>query len=216
MLHAVEPGLPWGGDVQRKTQPCTYQNCLPCVLTRCAPCSACARLLIPPPFFGVVVLAADVDAVHLDGAHGVSVSDDGQYVYVTAGRANSVLTFNRDADTGVLSNMRLYTDNTWLDGAQSIVVAATSVHVAAFNADAVITIARDPDTGMLGRMTRSESHDHLDAVHNLVLSHDHSSLYAAGFNSASVVHWQRSHSGRLWGRTVVQQPVTLNYVRDVR
>ena len=161
-------------------------------------------------------MAAVVDALHLDGAHGLSVSDDGRYVYVTASRANSVLTFNRDADTGVLSNMRFLTNNTWLHGAQSIVVAGTSVHVAAFDADAVITIARDADTGVLGRMTRSESPDHLDAVHNLVLSHDHTSLYAAGFNSASVVHWQRSHSGRLWGRSVIQQPVTLNYVRDVR
>ena len=39
--------------------------------------------------------------------------------------------------------------------------------------------------------------------------------YAAGFNSATVVHWQRSYSGRLHGRGVIHEPVTLNYVRDV-
>lgn len=155
------------------------------------------------------------DDALLDGAYGVAVSDDGRHVYVTASRANSVLTFSRDADTGALSNMQPFNDNTWLDGAHSIVVAATSVHVAAFNANAIITMTRDADTGLLGRMTRSESDGYLDAVHNLALSHDQTSLYAAGFNSATVVHWQRSYSGRLHGRGVIHESVTLNYVRDV-
>jgi 6-phosphogluconolactonase (cycloisomerase 2 family) len=94
-------------------------------------------------------------AADLDGAHAVTVSPDGQHVYVTADNTDRLLTFARDSGTGALTHVTTLNDNTdGVDGLENAVSAAFSpdgryIYVAGLDDDSVSVFNRDSATGIL-------------------------------------------------------------------
>jgi 6-phosphogluconolactonase (cycloisomerase 2 family) len=112
-----------------------------------------------------------VRATALDGPAGVTVSPDGDHVYVASVVADSVLGLTRTSGTGGLIPIGVpgcisedNTAGTCLDGValKEPVRAGVSpdgkhLYVASFISDAVAALSRDPDTGALTRLAGTDA-----------------------------------------------------------
>ena len=63
------------------------------------------------------------------GISGVTVSPDGKNVYAVAQTSKSIVHWNRDMTTGVLSNQVNKIDATNLDGADGVVISSDGKNV---------------------------------------------------------------------------------------
>jgi DNA-binding beta-propeller fold protein YncE len=153
----------------------------------------------------------------LGGASDVTVSPDGRSVYVASSSSNAVAVFERDLNTGVLTQkfgMAGCTaeilgdgceDGTGLLGASSVTVSpdGKSVYVASFASDAVAVFDRDASTGVLMQKAGeagciAEVADDgckvgtgLDSAHAVTVSPDGKSVYAASSSSNAVAVFDR-------------------------
>ena len=131
--------------------------------------------------------------------------------------AAQVVTWDRNTNTGVLSNMRVYTDPVGLDGACSIKLPAdgASVFVSAMNANAIVVFDRSLPTGDLSDPVAHVDSVQLVDVRNIALSRDGASVYATAFGSESVMQWQRDPISKvLSNHTVFRDPVALSLALD--
>lgn len=99
-------------------------------------------------------------ATALIGASSATASPDGRFLYVTSRISDAVAIFERDAETGALTQAGCVsntgsdgrcTDGTALTGASSVVISpdGTSAYVTADEVGAVSWYARDVETGLL-------------------------------------------------------------------
>ncbi len=92
---------------------------------------------------------------NLDGARGLAISADGQFVYVTADVIDTLIVFKRDSGTGALTFAQMLRDNTdGVDGLENAHVVAISpdgkhAYVAGFDDNAVAIFTRDAGAGSL-------------------------------------------------------------------
>jgi cysteine-rich repeat protein len=160
----------------------------------------------------LVYVGAAVDGVDgvegLDYAVDVVVSPDGRHVYVAADLDDSVVAFERDPATGLLTFLAAYYDGvggvSGLDGAFALDVSpdGRNVYVAGDEAHTAVVFARDPATGLL---TWLEKHTHgvngvlgLFGSHGVRVSPDGHQVYAGGPQGSMVVHFDRDQTtGRL-------------------
>ena len=151
----------------------------------------------------------------LGGNRDITVSQDGKSVYATGVDDDALVRFDRDPETGTLTPAGCIDDNDTgtdtcaqsadgLDGAQSVAVSADgkSVYVAAEGDGALVRFDRDPETGSLtpagciddndnGADTCAQSADGLDGAQTVAVSADGKSVYVAGEDDDSVVHFDR-------------------------
>lgn len=145
----------------------------------------------------------------LNGAHGVVVSPDNKYVYVSSNADDAIVVFTRDpSDGGLVSNSLLlrnprfvqsFKDATNLNGARGIVVSpdGTNLYVAALDGDRVTALSRNAD-GRVGAVLNSIVDgqfvgnppflfqvESLDEVFDLAISPDGRDLYVTSLYSTS-------------------------------
>ncbi len=167
------------------------------------------------------------DGNALDGAEAVAVSPDGESVYVASRVSDAVAIFDRDASTGVLTQLAGpqacisqtgaggCADGNALDSASDVAVspgAGSSVYVAAFDSDAISVFDRttggaqqgelDQKAGLAGCISNGgagscDDGNALDGASAVALSPNGSSLYSASFQSDAISVFDRLGNGEL-------------------
>jgi DNA-binding beta-propeller fold protein YncE len=97
----------------------------------------------------------DSPVTNLSGARGLAISPDGQHIYVTSDAHDMLLNFSRDPQTGTLTFIEDFTDNTdgvdGLENGWSVAVSPDghNVYVAGFDDDSLAVFTRDTASGAL-------------------------------------------------------------------
>jgi DNA-binding beta-propeller fold protein YncE len=162
------------------------------------------------------------DGTALDGANSVSLSPDGNHVYVASQTSHAVAVFDRDPVTGALTQKAgtagcvsedgtggACQDGTALDIAFSVAASpdGKSVYVASLASDAVAVFDRDPSTGMLSQKAGTagcvseggsggacQDGTALDVAVGVAASPDGKSVYVASLASDAVAVFDRDPS----------------------
>jgi len=162
----------------------------------------------------------------MDGPRLVTVSPDGNNVYVAGSLGDSIVSFSRDAGSGSLSFLKKVTrgDNYGfcmpdcmslgaLDGSYQIVISPDEQYgyASSVNDDSITVFARNQATGalaldpLMGPVQVYSDTARLDSVYGIAISPDGAHLYAAGYASDNLVQFDRdATTGRLtyvdsWG-----------------
>lgn len=132
----------------------------------------------------------------LQGAYGVTVSSDGNHVYVTGQDDSAVTVFERFNGTGELSYNNSYIDGqngiSGISGATSVSVTPDGnyVYVNSTEDDAVAIFSREVSSGALQHISMIEDGSNgVDGISyplSLTSSKDGKNLYIVGFGSASL------------------------------
>jgi DNA-binding beta-propeller fold protein YncE len=159
-----------------------------------------------------------VEGVALDGASGVALSPNGRTVYVVSQFSDAVVVFDREVETGVLTQKAgtagcvsvsgtggaCVEGTPALNGASRVAVSGDgrNVYVVAFNA--VVVMDRDPATGALAEKAGTDGCVHetggsgcadvraLLGPTDLALSRDGGSVYVASQASDAVAVFERN------------------------
>jgi DNA-binding beta-propeller fold protein YncE len=136
----------------------------------------------------------------LDGARGVSVSPDGENVYVTGRYSIALVVFNRDTDTGALSYSTLFEDGVagvdGLAGPCGVTVSADGENVYVGGIDGTLAVFnRDTATGALSYSTLFEDGvdgvEGLDGAIDVAVSPDGENVYVTGIDDNALVVFDR-------------------------
>jgi 6-phosphogluconolactonase (cycloisomerase 2 family) len=136
----------------------------------------------------------------LDGARDVSVSPDGDHVYVAAAADDAVAVFSRDSGSGQLTFVEAKTDGAGgadrLDGASALAVSSdgAQVYVVAALDEALTVFDRDAGSGAL---TFAEVHVDTASIGlqrpgSVAVSADGASVYATAEVSHALVRFERN------------------------
>ena len=138
----------------------------------------------------------------LDWVLSVTVSPDGNHVYVASKDDNSVAAFERNSTTGALTFVEVEKDGaSGVDGLAWAISAAVSsdgrnVYVAGNTDDAVAVFSRDLSTGELGYLQvlrdGSGGVDGLEGAYSVAVSPDGNHVYAAGAIDNAVAVFSRN------------------------
>lgn len=133
----------------------------------------------------------------LAGAHAVTTSPDGNYIYVAGLHDNAITVFNRDLLTGYPFYIRTYTDGVdgqALGGITSLTMSANGRHffTTSLTDKALGVYDRDAETGVLSFVESFKRNPvrgtpKLDSVNEVIVSPDGANLYAvSGIDNALV------------------------------
>jgi 6-phosphogluconolactonase (cycloisomerase 2 family) len=149
------------------------------------------------------MLADGVDAEGLEGAVGLAMSPDGNYVYVAAVDDSTITRFSRDGSTGELT----WTGGTiWdgdglaqdLAGVHGLAISQDGAHLYAVakDDDAITGFERNLSTGQLTYVGRLRDHvdgvDGLDGARRVIVSPDGNHVYVSAFNDHAVASFSRN------------------------
>ncbi|MFK8005722.1 MAG: beta-propeller fold lactonase family protein [Saprospiraceae bacterium] len=138
----------------------------------------------------------------LNGARFVTVSDDGNFVYVAAYYDDAISVFQRNASTGGLTYIQIVEDGEngvdGLNGANSFAISADGnfAYATGYADDAIVSFSRDPADGTLVFIEEYKNGfanvNGLNGAHSAVLSSDGKSFYVCGYNDNSVSAFSRN------------------------
>jgi surface protein len=149
------------------------------------------------------VLKDGINGVYgLDGAIGLTLSSDGNQLYVTGRAANAVSWYKRNTSTGALTYAGMLKDGVngvdGLDDARDLTLSADGnfAYVTGISDDAVSWYKRNASTGALtyrGMLKDGVGGvDGFDNAHSLALSTDENHLYVTGWKDDAVSWYQRN------------------------
>jgi len=145
------------------------------------------------------------DIFALDAPHFLTVSPDGENVYITLWDEDAVSVYNRDTDTGLLTyNSKISNGSpdatgstvSGLEGSRAAITSpdGNQLYVVAWNDDALSTFNRDA-TGALEfvdtQRTGIDGVEGLDGAHSLAVSADGKFVYAAAFFDDAITVFSR-------------------------
>ena len=164
-------------------------------------------------------LSNQVNQCHtiLQGARGVTVSPDGEYVYAAAYDQSIVCGWQRDSTTGVIINPNCL-NNGDLSGVQSITVSpdGKNAYAAVGPSNSIVYWDRSLTTGALSNQVKLTDSTNLGIAFLVVVSPDGASVYAVARGTDSIVRWDRdSTTGALTNQNNLIDSTNLNEVRGV-
>ncbi len=138
----------------------------------------------------------------LNGARYVTLSSDGNYVYVAAYYDDAISVFERNATTGALTYIQLVKDGVngvdGLNGANSFAISADGnfAYATGYADDAIVSFSRNPLDGTLTFIEEYKNGianvNGLNGAHSAVVSSDGKSFYVCGYNDNSVSAFSRN------------------------
>ena len=148
------------------------------------------------------------DVTDIDGPYGLSVSPDGNHLYIASALSNSIIVFNRNVNSGTLTFVESLTDNEngvdGLEGCFNLVLSPDGNHLYATGPDenAVAVFNRNVVTGKLTftQMMQDESGmvNNMNYPLGLSLSKDGQNLYVTSYGDNAVnVFARNSFNGLL-------------------
>ncbi|QYO68082.1 beta-propeller fold lactonase family protein [Leptolyngbya sp. 7M] len=118
---------------------------------------------------------------------GVTISSDGNHVYVTAGgNSDAIVVFSRNSSTGELTFVESLKDTTMLDGAARVILSpdGSYVYVTSTDSDTIVVYSRNSTTGKLTfeqlLKDGEDGIDGLDGARGITVSADGKYIYATG------------------------------------
>ncbi len=140
----------------------------------------------------------------LNGARNITLSPDGNFVYVTAYYDDAISIFQRDAASGLLTFVEMVKDGVngvdGLNGANSIAISADGMtaYATGYTDDAIARFSRNTTDGTLTYIEKYNngvgSINGLNGAHSVIISGDGKSVYACGYNDDAVVAFSRNPS----------------------
>ena len=144
----------------------------------------------------------------LDAANSVAVSPDGKHVYATGGQSNTLVGFSRNQNTGVLSDVKKYSNITdtnndgGLGGANFVAVSPDGKHVytAGEVDNAVVVFSRNQNNGELNfvenyfNVTDTNAAGGLGDVNSVVVSPDGEHVYTSAKTRSAIVVFSRNQT----------------------
>jgi 6-phosphogluconolactonase (cycloisomerase 2 family)/predicted Zn-dependent protease len=142
------------------------------------------------------------------GASSINISNDGDFVYITAINDRSITLFNRNNTDGKLSFVEVIKDGVngvdGLDGANRVEISPDDLHVYVTSSfdDAIVVFSRDPLNGKLTFVETikdgSVGIDSLDSVRDIKISPDGFHVYVASpIDDAISIFSRNSSTGEL-------------------
>jgi len=138
----------------------------------------------------------------LNGARFVTLSPDGNYVYVAAYFDDAISVFERNSMTGGLTFIQMIKDGIGgadgLNGANSIAISedGTYAYATGYVDDAIASFSRNPVDGTLTFIEVYKNGianvNGLNGAHSAVLSSDGTSFYTCGYNDNAVSAFSRN------------------------
>lgn len=137
----------------------------------------------------------------LDGAYGMALSPDGQYMYVSGVVADAVVVLGRDPATGSLSgifgpSVRQQFTNSNLNSAYGLATSpdGKNVYVTGYTSDSLLTLKRDASTGQLSfaQVLTTTAAAGLNGVFRVIVSPDGNFVYTAAYDSDATCTFKRN------------------------
>lgn len=147
----------------------------------------------------------DQGVEELSEPHAITVSPDGQFVYVAL-YTNQIIVFSRDDTNGLLTYVSKLSYLLGENGGQlkgtpraiAISPDGSFVYVTSWNTDSLTVFARDSDSGELTHENDYKNNigdtENMDGPYDIVISADGRYVYVAAFSSDSVTSFQRDVS----------------------
>jgi 6-phosphogluconolactonase (cycloisomerase 2 family) len=144
----------------------------------------------------------------LDAANSVAVSPDGKHVYATGGQSNTLVGFSRNQNTGVLSDVKKYSNFTdtnndgGLGGANFVAVSPDGKHVYTTGEvdNAVVVFSRNQNNGELNfvenyfNITDTNAAGGLGDVNSVAVSPDGTHVYTSAKTKSAIVVFSRNQT----------------------
>ncbi len=139
----------------------------------------------------------------LNGAYGVALSPDGQFVYVTGKDGNAVVVFSRDPDSGAPTYVQTIQDSSNLAGARGLALSPDGAHLyvtSSTNGNLVLYRRNAVD----GTLTYVKTYKNatgfcffdciygLNGANQVAVSPDGAHVYAVSFNDNALAVFQRN------------------------
>lgn len=132
----------------------------------------------------------------LGGAQSVTLSPDGEYVYVAGTFDDAVSVLRRDQTTGAVSHVQTMRAGTDLDYVKSIAISHDGAYLYAVGTDYVTTLARNAATGMLSHVQTLRDDvggiDGLDNADSIIISPDGAHAYTVSYFDDALVAFERN------------------------
>ena len=137
------------------------------------------------------------DTTNLNGAYSVTVSPCGKNVYAVSHSSSvgTIVYWDRNMDTGELTNQVNLIDSTNLEYPINIVISpdGKNAYVADYVADGrLVYYTRDTETGALTYQDSIVDATNLLSMREAVVSPDGKFVYAVAYNADSIVYWNRN------------------------
>lgn len=173
--------------------------------------------------------SCDGNVSGLDGAYGIALSPDGQYVYVSSVVSDSVVVLRRDKSTGALASTTLLGSGAYfvqryshaqLNAAYGLAASpdGANLYVTGYTSDSLLTLKRDASTGQLStsQVLTPSAASGLSGVFRVIVSPDGNFVYTAAYDSHSVCAFKRSAvDGKLTWLSCSSSTVFLNNASDL-
>lgn len=132
----------------------------------------------------------------LEGANSLVISSDGEYIYVTGDKDESIAVFKRDVNTGMMTFVEVIKNNingvVGLDGVSGITIDGHGdyVYASAYGSSAVLVFSIDQITGELSFVeTLIDNMNGVDGIEGafcISITNDNKNVYVGGMSESSL------------------------------
>lgn len=152
--------------------------------------------------YGCFIAPCDGSLAGLDGAYGMAVSPDGQFMYISGVNSDAVSVFRRSKTSGALTTffgepyfVQQFT-NANLNSAYGIALSpdGKNVYATGYTSDALLTLKRDASTGQLSfaQVLTTTAAAGLNGVFRVIVSPDGNFVYTAAYDSDATCTFKRN------------------------
>jgi 6-phosphogluconolactonase (cycloisomerase 2 family) len=152
--------------------------------------------------YGCFIAPCDGTLAGLDAAYGMTISPDGQFLYVSGVNSDAVSVFRRSKTNGALTTFfgepyfLQQLSNVNLNGAYGLASSpdGKNLYITGYSSDALLTLKRDASTGLISsvQVLTTAAAAGLDGVFRVIVSPDGNFVYTAAYDSDATCTFRRN------------------------